>query len=329
MSVYRDDETVGTDESAPRHPAAQAGEDDDYARQKVAARENDFVDENMIFEETARADAREPVTVPREVEGAEPIAGQGAEGAPTLPKPGDVEAAAREAPTPTTGINRATTRAEREAKGLAEVEHDLSSTDRESWARAQEQRAADPHLGRTLAKAVAEKSRPLSKEEGMVLAQDRARIKNERSAAFEEAELAQDAGDIHRADEARKRIRELDEEFEINDIAARHAQHEWGSAGHAFQVLSREDYSMAASVRQAKVKKAGELNPAEMREVERVSKRVEELEAQLAKHEAKERDALLAKKTKNPIKAKEAGKRFDSLVEELKAASRQTVCEIA
>ncbi len=37
MSVYRDDETVGADESAPRHPAAQAGEDDDYARQKVAA----------------------------------------------------------------------------------------------------------------------------------------------------------------------------------------------------------------------------------------------------------------------------------------------------
>ncbi len=39
MSVYRDDETVGTDESASRHPAAQAGEDDDYARQKVAAKD--------------------------------------------------------------------------------------------------------------------------------------------------------------------------------------------------------------------------------------------------------------------------------------------------
>ncbi|MBP3979100.1 NAD-dependent epimerase/dehydratase family protein [Microbacterium sp. BLY] len=37
MSVYRDDETVGTDESAPRHPAARAGEGDDYAREKVAA----------------------------------------------------------------------------------------------------------------------------------------------------------------------------------------------------------------------------------------------------------------------------------------------------
>lgn len=37
MSVYRDDETVEIDESASRHPAAQAGEDDDYARQKVAA----------------------------------------------------------------------------------------------------------------------------------------------------------------------------------------------------------------------------------------------------------------------------------------------------
>ncbi|MFX5768997.1 hypothetical protein ABTD97_20430, partial [Acinetobacter baumannii] len=45
MSVYRDDETGGTDESAPRHPAAQAGEDDDYARQKVAA--EDAVQEGL------------------------------------------------------------------------------------------------------------------------------------------------------------------------------------------------------------------------------------------------------------------------------------------
>ena len=37
MSLSRDDGTVGTDESAPRHPAAPSGEDDDYARQKVAA----------------------------------------------------------------------------------------------------------------------------------------------------------------------------------------------------------------------------------------------------------------------------------------------------
>ena len=37
MSVYRDDETVGTDESAPRHPAAQEGEEYDYGPQKVAA----------------------------------------------------------------------------------------------------------------------------------------------------------------------------------------------------------------------------------------------------------------------------------------------------
>ncbi|MCT1477527.1 NAD-dependent epimerase/dehydratase family protein [Microbacterium sp. p3-SID336] len=37
MSVYRDDETVGMDESAPRHPAARTDEEYDYARQKVAA----------------------------------------------------------------------------------------------------------------------------------------------------------------------------------------------------------------------------------------------------------------------------------------------------
>lgn len=37
MSVYSDDETKGTDESAPLHPPAREGDEDDYGRQKVAA----------------------------------------------------------------------------------------------------------------------------------------------------------------------------------------------------------------------------------------------------------------------------------------------------
>jgi nucleoside-diphosphate-sugar epimerase len=37
LSVYADDETVGADETAPRHPAARAGEAYDYGREKVAA----------------------------------------------------------------------------------------------------------------------------------------------------------------------------------------------------------------------------------------------------------------------------------------------------
>lgn len=37
MSVYSDEETVGADESAPRHPPAQPGDDYEYGAQKVAA----------------------------------------------------------------------------------------------------------------------------------------------------------------------------------------------------------------------------------------------------------------------------------------------------
>jgi nucleoside-diphosphate-sugar epimerase len=37
MSVYADDETVGADESAPRHPPAGPGDEYDYAAQKAAA----------------------------------------------------------------------------------------------------------------------------------------------------------------------------------------------------------------------------------------------------------------------------------------------------
>lgn len=36
MSVYADDETVGADESTPRHPPARSGDEDDYGAQKVA-----------------------------------------------------------------------------------------------------------------------------------------------------------------------------------------------------------------------------------------------------------------------------------------------------
>lgn len=37
MSVYADDETVGADESAPRHPSARPGDEYDYGAQKAAA----------------------------------------------------------------------------------------------------------------------------------------------------------------------------------------------------------------------------------------------------------------------------------------------------
>lgn len=37
VSVYSDDTTVGADESAPRHPAARPGDEDDYGAQKAAA----------------------------------------------------------------------------------------------------------------------------------------------------------------------------------------------------------------------------------------------------------------------------------------------------
>ena len=40
VSVYSDDETVGADESAPRHPAAVLGDEYEYAAQKVAAEDS-------------------------------------------------------------------------------------------------------------------------------------------------------------------------------------------------------------------------------------------------------------------------------------------------
>lgn len=242
---------------------------------------------------------------------------------------GQGEAAPRpvQEPLGPTGIKNAQVTAEREAMGYEAVKHDLSRTDPEGWKRAEAKIAAQPTYGRDLAEELVKTPRAISKEEVFALTQDRQRIRTERRAAYTEAERAMQAGDTEGAAQARLRANRLDAEMDKNDTAARVTGHETAEGLRARQRLAQEDYSMAALVQRAKVKKGEALSPTERAMMEAHAAEIEKREAAVAAREAAVREAEA--KPKNPRVAKDARKRFDDLAEEMKKATRKTLCEVA
>jgi hypothetical protein len=245
-----------------------------------------------------------------------------------VPETRAVEGAdAPEAPGLASGISNARVNAERAERGLEEVAHNLGRSDPESIARVRQRFEENPNYGADLARSFVERPRAATKEEGIALALDRSRIKNARRDAYERAEKAQDAGDTAALETARKETDRLDAELEQNDIAAKHTGHEWAEAGRARQMLMREDYTMAEMVRRQKVKKGGALTEKERAAVEARAKDIEAREAALAKREAEL--TAKAKRPDSPFRQRDAAKRFDALVEEMKKTSRKTLCEVA
>lgn len=226
-----------------------------------------------------------------------------------------------------TGIKNAQVAAEREAMGYEAVKHDLSRTDPEGWARAEAKTAENPNYGKDLAESLAKTPRPISKEEVFALTQDRQRIRTERRAAYNEAEKALDSGDPEAAAQARARADRLDEEMDKNDVAARVTGHENSEGLRARQRLAQEDYSMAALVQRAKVRKGSALTDAERAHVESIAKDIETREAAVSAREAAVREAEAT--PRSPRVAKDATKRFNDLAEELKGLSRTVLCEVA
>lgn len=241
----------------------------------------------------------------------------------------DREEAARpvQEPLGPTGIKNAQVAAERERMGFEAVKHDLSRTDPEGWKRAEAKIAASPTYGRDLAEELVKTPRAISKEEVFALTQDRQRIRTERRAAYAEAERAMQAGDTEGAAQARLRADRLDEEMDTNDVAARVTGHETAEGLRARQRLAQEDYSMAALVQRAKVKKGEALSPTERAMMEAHAAEIEKREAAVAAREAAVREAEA--KPKNPRVAKDARARFDDIAEQMKKATRKTLCEVA
>jgi len=190
---------------------------------------------------------------------------------------------ARSEPTPeTTGIKHATVAEERALKGKDEVDYEGKRTFGEAWDTASKKLEDDPGAGQDLARTINEKPRPLSAEESATLIQDRMRLKNSFRDANADIAQAVDDKDVNAEAVARAKLRTVEDALEANDQASKASGYEQGFGLAARRMMSREDYSMADLLTQAKAAAGRDLTPAERGQIERLSKMIEEKDAQIA-----------------------------------------------
>ncbi len=202
--------------------------------------------------------------------------------------PSESERAGVEGSGEITGIKNATTLAEREARGLKEVE----VTARRSFGEAFDKGKAlvdnsqlDP---RQFATDLADKPRPLSAEESAALIYDRMRLYQEHRQVMQGIDAATENGDEQTASGLRTRMAYLEEAINTNDEASRRAGYEQGLGLAARKMMIKEDYSLAHQLQRMKAASGGKEVPPEVRaKLELYEKQLDEAYKKLEAHEEK------------------------------------------
>lgn len=184
-----------------------------------------------------------------------------------------------------TGIKNAQTLAEREARGLSEVEVETRRSNQVAFDEAMrriESGEVDPRL---LAEELAEKPRSLTPEESAILIIDRQKIKTQHKEAMNAVDKTRDSGDAIAEAEARANLMEVEELYNKNDVAARLTGYEEGSRLQARKMMIDEDLSLAAMVQRYRVATGKPVTPEMRAKFESLSKQLEEANAKLKAHE--------------------------------------------
>jgi hypothetical protein len=224
-----------------------------------------------------------------------------------------------------TGVKHAKVAEERAAKGLDELHYEGQRRFGDSWASARERLTADPNAGRTLARSIAEKPRPLSAEETATLVQDRARINNEHRAAYADAADAMERGDVNAEADARARIKDLQEQLEHNDKASKASGYEQGFGLAARRMLSRPDYTLAEIRLRDKVARGAETPKKMDARYEELARRIEEKDRQIA--ELQHAEAHVKREPVARETARKADREFEDIKAKLKKLATHIICE--
>uniref|UniRef100_A0A6H1Z6W2 Putative von Willebrand domain containing protein n=1 Tax=viral metagenome TaxID=1070528 RepID=A0A6H1Z6W2_9ZZZZ len=178
-----------------------------------------------------------------------------------------------------TSIKNAVTLAERESRGLSEVEVETRRSNTVAFdegKRLIESGEIDPRI---LAQELVDKPRAITPEETAILTIDRQRIKTDHKAAMDAVEKAK--GDTIAEAEARVKLADIEEIYDLNDTAARRVGYESGASLQARKMMIDEDYSLSAMLQKQRVD-SGKPVPPEMRtKLEGFSKQIEELNAKV------------------------------------------------
>lgn len=225
--------------------------------------------------------------------------------------PRTLEAADLEGGAPT-GINNATTDAERASRDLSPVEVEARRTFGRAWEDARERVDSGEIDPRSLAAELSEKPRPLTAEESAALVYDRAKLQNAHRAVMAEIEGARAEGDENREAEARARLAVIEAAVDTNDRAAKKTGYEQGLGLAARRMMAREDYSLDTLIQRARVAAKGGEVPEEVRtKLEELSSKLEYTEERLAN----------ARKTIEGLEADRAVRRMQREVRRRKRAA--------
>lgn len=174
-----------------------------------------------------------------------------------------------------TGIKHASTEADREVLGLLEREGRTPKKDADILTRARGALEADPLAGQKIVEARERDGRQLNDEEGMLVALELTRIKNERDAA-EEAYIADPSPD------AKARIEAARAAYDRTASLAETSGSEQGAAFRMRRALLKRDYSLAAMERTLEVSKGAPLSEQDVADVKALHERLTKAEADLA-----------------------------------------------
>jgi hypothetical protein len=255
-----------------------------------------------------------------------PSAGDGARPAGTAPNEsvrGEYGAAPGQGPL--TSVKNRVVADERSARGMDELDYEGKRTFGDAWEKGRARMAKDESEGQSLAQSVIERPRPLTGEEAALLSMERARLNKVHRESMADIAHAMETGDIEAETIARGRLRETEGQLETADRAARASGYEGGFGLGARRMMTKEDYSLAEMLTEAKVRKGQELTPKDRARVESIAARLEGVERELA--------AVRAQAAKKATRRapREVHEEYAALKEQLKAIPKKehTLCGVA
>ncbi|MGA8908889.1 MAG: hypothetical protein WB524_14835 [Acidobacteriaceae bacterium] len=216
-----------------------------------------------------------------------------------------------------TSIKNEVTTAEREARGLSEVEVEVRQVSAfRAGKAAVDSPATDPsHIDpRELAKKLADNPRPHTDVEAAALLYDRMRLQNEHAATMTAIEEARATGNEAAEVVAQDRLSKIEDATNNNSVAARLSGTETGRALKARQMMIKQDYSLSNVLQRARVASPdGVVTPEVRNKLEALTSQLDEANKRIDEHtETKKQQAaerVVEKIKADTERATRAGKR--------------------
>ncbi len=177
-----------------------------------------------------------------------------------------------------TGIKKEVVNKEREERGLMPFEKKQREGNQERWDKVKTDIANGDISPKAIAEDVVANPRNISADEVAALDYHRIELNNKREGTMRRIEKAQESKDADAELSAQLELAAINEDIDLNDRAASLSGSEWGKSGQMRQRMFKNDYSMVALERKAKIANGGKTIPAET--ITKLKSLSEEIEAQ-------------------------------------------------